>query len=164
MELWFIIALLSAFSVAGCDAVSKKLMLDNDEWITGGLMLSLASVMLAPIFLFIDFREVSEAGLKLLAVTLPLEVFAYYLFLSSIRMSALSLTLPLLAFTPALTIVTSSIILDESIGSTGLVGVLLWCRTQGVKLRTLTDVIAWVIMGFLVGPLSLKAWLEEKRR
>ena len=31
MELWFIIALLSAFSVAGCDAVSKKLMLDNDE-------------------------------------------------------------------------------------------------------------------------------------
>ena len=125
MELWFIIALLSAFSVAGCDAVSKKLMLDNDEWITGGLMLSLASVILAPIFLFIDFREVSEAGLKLLAVTLPLEVFAYYLFLSSIRMSALSLTLPLLAFTPALTIVTSSMILDESIGSTGLVGVLL---------------------------------------
>lgn len=125
MELWFFIALLSAFSVAGCDAVSKKLMLDNDEWITGGVMLSLASMMLAPIFLFIDLPVFGADGLKLLAITLPLEVLAYYLFLSSIRMSALSLTLPLLSFTPALTIVTSSLILDESIGSLGLFGVLL---------------------------------------
>lgn len=125
MDTWFFIALGCAFSVAFCDAVSKRLMLDNDEWVTGGIMLTLASVFLAPMFLFIDFREFTTEGLWLLTITLPLEVLAYYLFLSSIRMSALSLTLPLLSFTPALTVVTSSIILDESIGTTGLVGVLL---------------------------------------
>lgn len=125
MELWFFIALACAFSVSGCDAISKRLMLDNDEWITGGIMLTAASVILAPMFFFIDFRELTTEGMIILAITLPLEILAYYLFLSSIRMSALSLTLPLLSFTPALTVVTASLILGESIGSIGLVGVIL---------------------------------------
>ncbi|MGD9819361.1 MAG: EamA/RhaT family transporter, partial [Desulfomonilaceae bacterium] len=37
----------------------------------------------------------------------------------------LSLTLPLLSFTPAITIVTASVLLGETIGSMGLIGVLL---------------------------------------
>jgi len=46
----------------------------------------------------------------------------------------------------------------------GFVGVPLWCRTQGVKFRSLTDVLAWFIMSFLTGPLALKAWWEERRK
>lgn len=100
-------------------------MLDNDEWITGGVMLTLASVLLAPMFFFIDFNEFTPEGIRLLAITVPLEVLGYYLFLSSIRLSALSLTLPLLSFTPAFTMLSASILLDEKMGSMGLTGVLL---------------------------------------
>lgn len=114
-----------AFFAAGCDVISKKMMLDNDEWITGGVMLSLASIMLSPMFFFIDFGEITREGVWLVALTLPLELLGYYLFLSSIKRSALSLTLPLLSFTPALSIVSASLLLDETIGSMGLVGVLL---------------------------------------
>lgn len=46
----------------------------------------------------------------------------------------------------------------------GFVGVSLWCRTHGVKFRSLTDVLAWFIMSFLTGPLALKAWWEERRK
>jgi uncharacterized membrane protein len=101
------------------------MMLDNDEWITGGVMLTLASIMLSPMFLYIDFGEITSEGVWLVALTLPLELLGYYLFLTSIKRSALSLTLPLLSFTPALTIVSASSLLDETIGSMGLVGVLL---------------------------------------
>ena len=125
MQTWFFISLSCAFFTACCDTVSKKMMLDNDEWVAGGVMLTLASVMLSPMFLFIDFRDLTPEGVWLLAVTLPLEILGYYLFLSSIRMSALSLTLPLLSFTPALTMVVASALLDEKIGSMGLAGVLL---------------------------------------
>lgn len=125
MQLWFFIALGCAFFTACCDSVSKRMMLDNDEWIAGGVMLCVASILLSPMFFVIDFIEFTPEGVKLLAVTLPLEVLAYYLFLSAIRMSALSLTLPLLSFSPAITIVTASVLLDETIGSMGLIGVLL---------------------------------------
>jgi drug/metabolite transporter (DMT)-like permease len=123
VPLWFPIALCCAFFTACCDAISKRIMLTSDEWLTGGILLTLASLMLTPVLFYVDLRPVTSEGAILLAVTLPLEALAYYMFLSAIRMSALSLVAPLLAFTPAFTIVTASLLLGESIGAWGLCGV-----------------------------------------
>ena len=123
MPLWFFIALGCAFFAACCDAISKRIMVTGDEWLTGGILLTLASLMLTPVLFYVDFRPLTREGAILLVVTLPLEALAYYLFLSSIRLSALSLVAPLLAFTPAFTIVTASLLLGESIGAWGLCGV-----------------------------------------
>ena len=54
-----------------------------------------------------------------LAIALPLEILAYYLFLSAIRMGPLSLTVPLLAFTPVLTVVSGAIFLGEAVTLNG---------------------------------------------
>ena len=123
MPLWFPIALCCALVTACADAISKRILITGDEWITGGILLTLASLMLTPVLFYVDFRPVTAEGAILLAVTLPLEALAYYLFLSAIRMSDLSLVAPLLAFTPAFTIVTGSLLLGESIGAWGLCGV-----------------------------------------
>jgi drug/metabolite transporter (DMT)-like permease len=122
---WFVIALGCAFFTACCDAVSKRIMENNDEWITGAIVLGISSLVLLPVFLSLPLRPVSFELVAVLAVALPLEVFAYFLFLSSIRMAPLSLTVPLLAFTPVLTIFSSAILLDEKITVSGAIGICL---------------------------------------
>jgi uncharacterized membrane protein len=100
-------------------------MMDNDEWLTGTLILGISSFILLPVFLSLELKPVTPELIILLAICLPLEIFAYYLFLSSIRMAALSLTVPLLAFTPALTIITSAIVVGEHVSAAGGVGIAL---------------------------------------
>ncbi|MEW6533303.1 MAG: DMT family transporter [Thermodesulfobacteriota bacterium] len=120
---WFPIALSCALLTAGCDALSKRLVRDNDEWVTGTLLLGLSLLVLIPVFFAVEKRPFSAELLIVLAVGLPVEVYAYYLFLQAIRMAPLSLTVPLLAFTPVFTILTAAVIVDEGISLMGGLGI-----------------------------------------
>jgi drug/metabolite transporter (DMT)-like permease len=122
---WFFIALGCAFLTACCDSISKRIMETNDEWITGTVLPAIAAVFLAPVFWAQHPQPLSAELMALLAVAVPLEVVAYYLFLSAIRMAPLSLTIPLLSFTPAMTILTSAVLLSEHVGNSALFGILL---------------------------------------
>ena len=120
---WFWLALCCALLTACCDAVSKRIVRTNDEWVAGTVLVGIACLLLTPVFLAQDLKPVSFDFILLLAVALPLEILAYYLFLSAIRSGPLSLTVPLLAFTPVLTILSSALIVGERISSTGAVGI-----------------------------------------
>lgn len=122
---WFSIALLCAFFTACSDAFSKRLMNENDEWVTGTLMLGVSSAVLLPVFVAQDLPPLTMEIAAVYGVTLPLEVLGYYLFLSAIRSGPLSLTVPLLAFTPVFTIVTAAIVVREHIPPVGIVGIVL---------------------------------------
>jgi drug/metabolite transporter (DMT)-like permease len=122
---WLPIALACAFFTACCDAVSKRIMLEADEWLTGTILLAWAVAALFPLFLWLNVRLFTWEVGGLLAIVLPLEVFSYYLFLSAIRRGELSLTVPLLAFTPVLTIASSAALLDERISQSGAAGIAL---------------------------------------
>jgi drug/metabolite transporter (DMT)-like permease len=120
---WFFLALGCAFCTACCDSISKRVMRTNDEWITGTVILGIAIVFLIPVWLSQHHRPLSLDLVLLLAVALPMEVFAYYLFLSAIRMSPLSLTVPLLAFTPVMTILSAAALLDEHVSRQSVLGI-----------------------------------------
>jgi len=120
---WFFIALACAFFTACCDAVSKYLMRENDEWVTGTILLALANLALLPLLLSIGLNPITVELVVVLAVALPLEILGYYLFLSAIRMSPLSLTVPLLAFTPVLTILTAAVLVGEHVTPRGALGI-----------------------------------------
>ena len=122
---WFIIALGCAFLTACSDVVSKRIMWDHDEWTTGAALLAISAVILAPLLLFQELKPVSTDLALLILISLPLEISSYYLFLSALRMAGISLTLPLLAFTPVLTIVTAALLLGESISLKGGAGIAL---------------------------------------
>lgn len=120
---WFVVAVGCALCTACCDSISKRVMQNTDEWLTGAIILGIASLLLSPLLFFHELKPVSlELGLLLL-IALPLEIFAYYLFLGAIKSGPLSLTIPLLAFTPVLTAVASGVLLGEEISSTGAVGI-----------------------------------------
>jgi drug/metabolite transporter (DMT)-like permease len=122
---WFLLALACAFFTACCDAVSKRIMQEADEWLTGTILLAAGGAILFPLFLELNVRPFTRELGALLAVVLPLEIISYYLFLSAIRRGELSLTVPLLAFTPLLTIVISAIVLGERISASGTAGIVL---------------------------------------
>lgn len=122
---WFLFALACAFFTACCDAVSKRIMQEADEWLTGTILLAAGAVILFPLFLKFAVRPFTWELGALLALALPLEIISYYLFLSAIRRGELSLTVPLLAFTPLLTIVISAILLGERISASGTAGIAL---------------------------------------
>ena len=125
MPYWFFVALTCALLTACCDAVSKRIMASNDEWTTGTVVLGLSTLFLLPIVARLELRPVSGDLVAVLAVALPLEILGYYLFLSAIRMAPLSLTVPLLAFTPVMTIFTSRVLLGEQVDWTGVIGICL---------------------------------------
>jgi drug/metabolite transporter (DMT)-like permease len=120
---WFILALFCALFTACCDALSKKTMQNTDEWVAGTAVLGIASLFLLPAFLSCNLAPITDELIFILAVTLPLEILAYYLFLSAIRMAPLSLTVPLLAFTPVMSIFSSYVILNETITLLGGLGI-----------------------------------------
>ncbi len=120
---WFPIALTCAFLTSCADALSKRLMAQNDQWTTGAVVLTIAGIVLIPVFMTQEIRPVSWHLIGVLAVALPFEILGYYLFLSAIRMGPLSLTVPLLAFTPVITILTSAVIVGERVSASGAVGI-----------------------------------------
>jgi drug/metabolite transporter (DMT)-like permease len=120
---WFFVALACALFTGCCDAVSKRIMVSNDEWATGAVLLGLSTLLLLPIVATLQFKPVSSDLVALLVVALPLEILGYYLFLSAIRTAPLSLTVPLLAFTPVMTILTSWALLGERVSWTGVIGI-----------------------------------------
>jgi uncharacterized membrane protein len=91
--------------------------------VTGASVLGIASVLVAPVFLVVAEKPVSMDLLVVLAAGLPLEIVGFYFFLAAIRMAPLSLTLPLLAFTPVFSIVTAAMILVEGISIQGGMGI-----------------------------------------
>ena len=56
---WFFIALGCALLTAGCDAVSKRIMQDIDEWTTGAMVLLVSGVALLPLISCMEFGPVS---------------------------------------------------------------------------------------------------------
>lgn len=125
--MWFLYSLLSAFSVATSDALSKRAMMQapESEWLVGWVRLAYAVPFLLMGLWFVPRPSLDATFWLVIACMLPLEVGSYVLYLRAIRTSPLSLTLPLLAFTPLFLILTSYVILGERPTPLGVLGILL---------------------------------------
>ncbi|MEK6657363.1 MAG: DMT family transporter [Nitrospirota bacterium] len=123
--MWFYYALITAFSQATSDAITKKTLQRADEYIVAWLRL-LSSVPYLLIALFIiEIPETDSTFWAVLIAALPLEVTAFILYIRALKESPLSLTIPFLAFTPVFLIVTSFLILGELPDKSGAAGVIL---------------------------------------
>lgn len=87
--------------------------------------LGLSGLLLAPWALSFELPPLPSAFWAWMAVLMPLELLAMWLYVRAIRDYPLALTLPYLAFTPVLVAVTGWLVLGETVGGAGLVGILL---------------------------------------
>jgi drug/metabolite transporter (DMT)-like permease len=122
---WLALTLLSAFALATADALSKRYL---SHYRAGELVLvrfGVAGILLLPLLLMQPWPALTAVFWGWIAVLMPLEILAMWLYMRAIRESPLSLTLPYLAFTPVFIVLTGFVFLGEQVSLTGFAGILL---------------------------------------
>ena len=122
---WISLTLLSAFFLATADTLSKHYL---SHYRPGELVLvrfGVAGMLLLPLLLWEPWPSLPPVFWGWIAVAMPLELLAMWLYMQAIRSSPLSLTLPYLAFTPAFNTLTAYLVLGETVTVSGFSGILL---------------------------------------
>jgi drug/metabolite transporter (DMT)-like permease len=121
---WVFLSLISAFTLASSDALTKKVLTQKNEYLVAWLRLFF-SVPLLLFFLTSVRRPNLDSGFVVAFVlSLPLEIAALILYIKALRISPLSLTLPFLSLTPVFLIFISYLTIGEKVSLKGGVGIL----------------------------------------
>lgn len=122
---WIPLTLLCAFSLATSDALAKRALARHDEYLFLWLRLLLASPFLLATLFFVPIPAPAPGFYRAMFMALPLEALASVLYIRALKLSPLSLTLPLLALTPAFLLAVPFLLLGERISVAGTGGVIL---------------------------------------
>jgi len=125
MTPWVFYALITAFSLATADAISKKAMVRSNEYVIAWVREGYALPFLALALFFIDIPPLDKTFYLSLLLMVPLEIAAIILYVRAIKLSPLSLTIPFLAVSPVFIILTAFILLGELPDRSGILGILL---------------------------------------
>jgi len=123
--MWLILSLLSAFSQSTSDLFGKMSLRKLDEYMFVFLRGLFATITLLPAFFLVRIPQ--NDGIFWLAILASsgLLSVAFILYARAIKSSPLSLTIPMLAFSPLFLLLTSPLMLGEFPSSFGLIGILL---------------------------------------
>ncbi len=124
-RLWVIPALISAFSLATSDALTKNALKRHNEYLIAWLRLIVALPFLLIILLFIPVPRIDSTFYIAFSLSIPLEILATLMYIRALRISPLSLTLPLLSLTPVFLIVVPKLLIGERVSPHGGIGVIL---------------------------------------
>ncbi|MEK6949824.1 MAG: EamA family transporter, partial [Nanoarchaeota archaeon] len=122
--LWVLYALLSAFSFATADAFTKKAS-DSDNYVLILSRFFYGAPFVLLLLLFMPMPKVEYGFWLALAAIIPFEVLAWILYIKAIKISQISLVVPLLSFTPAFLVVISFLMLREIPTLIGFLGIAL---------------------------------------
>ncbi len=120
---WFFLSLLCAFCLATVDALTKRYYKDCSPFAMGRIRYLFALPWLMAALFFIPMVRPDRVFYLCLAVGLPLEALALFCYMKAIRSSPLSLCLPFFALTPVFIVLTGRIVLAETVGVRGAVGI-----------------------------------------
>jgi drug/metabolite transporter (DMT)-like permease len=122
---WLSLSLLCALSLATADAATKRWLGDYGTREITLVRFVVPGALLAPLLFVEPLPELPAAFWYWILFLLPGEILAMLLYMRAIRDHPLALTLPYLAFTPVLVVLTGWALLGEQVSSSGLGGVLL---------------------------------------
>jgi drug/metabolite transporter (DMT)-like permease len=121
--LWLPLALATALFVATGDALTKKFFgrFSAYEMAVASSLYSLPFLLVS--LPFLPFPELDRVFWWTVCILVPLDTFAFFLYMKAIKVSPLSLTIPFLSFTPVFMILTGFLILGETPGKWGVFGI-----------------------------------------
>lgn len=121
--LWFILAIATALSVATGDALTKKFFGRFSPY-DMAIASSIYSLPFLVVYIFfIPIPQLDTVFWWIACILIPLDTFAFYLYMKAIKLSPLSLSIPFLSFTPVFMILTGFIVLGEVPNSWGIIGI-----------------------------------------
>lgn len=122
---WIILAVLTAIFNSLVDLVSKFSLKRTSPIILGWAMEVFALPFLLPLVFITEIPELDRTFFIALIVSGGLNAFIIIIYMRAIQVSDLSLTLPLLTFTPLFLLLTSPIMVHEVPNMKGFLGVLM---------------------------------------
>lgn len=152
--MWVFLALGSALALSLSDVVAKRALQTADPAAVAWIKFAGATLFAFPLFFTVTSPALWPFS-GFLAVAVPLEALAIYGYHVAIARSPLSLTLPMLAFTPVFLLVVGYFVLGEAPTLMGYCGVLL--VTTGAYMLHLAPGMGWT------GPLR-SIWKEPGSR
>jgi len=123
-NLWILFTLISAFTLATSDALTKKALSAHNEYLIAWLRLLFSLPLLISTLFFIPVPPLDNHFYRAFLTALPLEIVAIIFYIKALKVSPLSLTLPFLSLTPVFLIIVPYIILGEKVSVIGALGVL----------------------------------------
>lgn len=123
--LWFIFSFFTALFESLKDVFSKKSLKNVDEYIVSWSLRFFALPFLLPLLFFIEIPSLGNKFWLALLVSGSLNVVATIFYMKAIKHSDLSITVPMVTFTPLFLLLTSPLIVAEFPTFFGLIGVLL---------------------------------------
>lgn len=133
---WLFLSLCAAFFLATADAITKRYLSGCRPGELTLIRFGSIGLVLLPLLFVQPWPKLPPPFWGLLAVAVPIEILAMWLYMKAITTSPLSHTLPYLAFTPVFNILTGYLGLGETISPKGFAGILLvvsgsWLLNQG---------------------------------
>ncbi|MEA3317007.1 MAG: EamA family transporter [Bacteroidota bacterium] len=122
---WVIFALLTALFRSLTDVAGKFGLKNMNEYIVAWALNFFSLPFLIPILFFIEIPEISSGFWIAMPVSGLLNVTAVILYMRAIKLSDLSLSIPMVTFTPLFLLITSPIIVGEFPNIYGICGILL---------------------------------------
>jgi len=122
---WVIFAFLTAIFRSLTDVAGKFSLKNIDEYIVAWSLNFFSLPFLIPLLFFIDIPSVSSGFWIALLISGILNVVAVILYMRAIKLSDLSLSIPMITFTPLFLLITSPIIIGEFPNIYGIFGILL---------------------------------------
>ncbi len=122
---WFVFSVLTAFCESLKDVFSKKGLNRIDEYVVAWSLNFFAAIFLLPILIFIEIPALPNKYWIALLVSGGLNSITTVLYMKAIKYSDISITVPMVAFTPLFLLMTSPLLVGEFPNLFGLIGVLL---------------------------------------
>ena len=121
--LWIFLALLGAVANAAYFIIIKKYISALDPKIVTGIGFTLGGILLFSISAFLGFPAIGPEFFPAVAITVFLNICGLSLIFKALSSSDLSLSVPMLSFTPVFLIGTSYVILHEAPSFFGFLGI-----------------------------------------
>lgn len=123
--LWLILSLFSALSQSARDLFSKKCLQHLNEYVVAFSRPLFSSLFSLPLLFFTEIPNLDTTFWLIILFNSSLMSAALILYLRAIKSSPISLTVPMLAFTPLFLLITSPLILREFPSFLGMTGIIL---------------------------------------
>ncbi|MDZ7360790.1 MAG: DMT family transporter [candidate division KSB1 bacterium] len=122
---WVVLSLLKALCESLKDVFSKKGLADIDEYVIAWSLRFFALPFLLPMLLFVKIPALGDQFWPALLLGGGVNVVTSVLYMKAIKESALSLAVPMVAFTPLFLLLTSPFMVGELPDLPGIIGILL---------------------------------------
>ena len=129
---WLLLTLLSAFMLATADALTKRYFPPGETRAAIAARFVLSGLWLLPWVPWAQLGSLPAGLWGVLALLIPLDILAFWLYVRAITLAPLSRTLPYLSFSPVFTLLSGYVLLGEAISARGALGIGLiaagaWC-------------------------------------